>query len=386
MNMKWKITMMGKFTLRVRGKEINFGASMGKQIASIFAYLILHRDRAITKEQLIEVFWPDSRNPLNALKFAIFRLRKALEELPGGGGRDWIQTVRGGYRLNPSADFDLDIAHLDKIALRPDCGDAKTLTSLIQGEFLADLEDAWIVEEREKQWQKVLNITDKIAEDLEQNELVQQAQNLYKALLAVEPFNDQVNYLMLRVMIRQRQYNEAIHYYEQVAAAFRKEYGIEFQGKSQALIYFISVENGEAVTMEELVSSLNEDISEPLAFFCDRSVFQTLYQARVREIQRSRDSFYLMMMELRSIKGAQPENDQLEYLSRVLESELRSSDIFCRISRSQYAVMMNLRRQEDGEIAAQRICTRFHKRYPADQAKLQYYVCEIQPQTLPNAA
>ena len=62
MNMKWKITMMGKFTLRVRGKEINFGASMGKQIASIFAYLILHRDRAITKEQLIEVFWPDSRN------------------------------------------------------------------------------------------------------------------------------------------------------------------------------------------------------------------------------------------------------------------------------------------------------------------------------------
>ena len=152
------------------------------------------------------------------------------------------------------------------------------------------------------------------------------------------------------------------------------------------MIYFISVENGEAVTMEELVSSLNEDISEPLAFFCDRSVFQKLYQARVREIQRSRDSFYLMMMELRSIKGAQPENDQLEYLSRVLESELRSSDIFCRISRSQYAVMMNLRRQEDGEIAAQRICTRFHKRYPADQAKLQYYVCEIQPQTLPNAA
>ena len=62
---------MGSFTLRVRGKEINLGAAMGKQIASIFAYLILHRDRAVAKEQLIEIFWPDSRNPLNALKFAI---------------------------------------------------------------------------------------------------------------------------------------------------------------------------------------------------------------------------------------------------------------------------------------------------------------------------
>lgn len=93
---------------------------MGKQIASIFAYLILHRDRAVAKEQLIEIFWPDSRNPLNALKFAIFRLRKALEELPGAGGPDWIQTVRGGYRLNPAADFELDIAQLDKIVLRAD--------------------------------------------------------------------------------------------------------------------------------------------------------------------------------------------------------------------------------------------------------------------------
>ena len=68
MNMKWKITMMGSFTLRVRGKEINLGATMGKQIASIFAYLILHRDRAVAKEQLIEIFWPDSRNPLNEVR------------------------------------------------------------------------------------------------------------------------------------------------------------------------------------------------------------------------------------------------------------------------------------------------------------------------------
>ncbi|MFR5600544.1 MAG: hypothetical protein ACLTJB_12585, partial [Holdemania filiformis] len=92
------------------------------------------------------------------------------------------------------ADFELDIAQLDKIALRADGGDAKALAALVQGEFLADLEDSWIAEERERQWQKILNTTDKIAEELEQNELYPQALNLYKTLLAVEPFNDQVNY------------------------------------------------------------------------------------------------------------------------------------------------------------------------------------------------
>ena len=77
---------------------------------------------------------------------------------------------------------------------------------MVQGEFLADREDSWIAEERERQWQKILKITDKIAKALKQNELYPQALNLYKTLLAVEPFNDQVNYLMLQVMIRQRQY------------------------------------------------------------------------------------------------------------------------------------------------------------------------------------
>ena len=382
MNMKWKIMMMGNFCLKVRGKEMNLESSMGKQIASIFAYLILQRDRTVTKEQLIEIFWPQSRNPLNALKFAIFRLRNSLEQLPGGSGRDWIQTVRGGYRLNPRAEFELDIAQLDKIVLRADYEDAKALTGLIRGEFIADLDDPWILEERERQWKRILTVTNKMAEDLEQEECYGEALNLYQALLAIEPFNDQVNYLMLRIMIRQRKFSEAIRKYEQIAAAFQKEYGIEFQGKSQALIYFISAENGEAVSLDELISSLNEDVSEPLAFFCDRSVFQKLYQARIREIQRSRESFYVIMLDLRTVEGTMPEGDMVEYLSRVLESELRSSDIFCRISKSQYAVMMTLRQREDSDIAAKRICTRFYKRYPADQTKLNYNVCEIQPMPL----
>ena len=77
-----------------------------------------------------------------------------------------------------------------------------------------------------------------------------------------------------------------------------------------------------------------------------------------------------------------PEGDMVEYLSRVLESELRSSDIFCRISKSQYAVMMTLRQREDSDIAAKRICTRCYKRYRADQTKLNYNVCELQPMPL----
>ena len=69
----------------------------------------------------------------------------------------------------------------------------------------------------------------------------------------------------------------------------------------------------------------------------------------------------------------------LEYLNRVLKNSLRGSDIFCRVSQYQYAIMMEMRRKEDAYIIVDRVCSRFYKRYPSDQARLNYDVRQIGP-------
>ena len=50
--------------------------------AEAFAYLLLHRQEAVTNEQLIEALWEDEdlENPAGALKNAIYNLRKQLRD------------------------------------------------------------------------------------------------------------------------------------------------------------------------------------------------------------------------------------------------------------------------------------------------------------------
>ena len=56
MKMKWKITMMGTFRMSCEETELDINGIMGKQLASLLAYLIVKRDRIVTKQTLIETF------------------------------------------------------------------------------------------------------------------------------------------------------------------------------------------------------------------------------------------------------------------------------------------------------------------------------------------
>lgn len=378
--MKWKISMMGTFRLSYKGITMNFNDLMGRQIASIFAFLILNRGHVVPKEQLIDVFWHDSRNPLNALKFAIFRLRKVFEEIPGHGQDKWILTGKGGYWLNPQLDCEVDIDELTALCEKADYRDAGKLADLITGHFLEDMDDPWILLQRDFYWQMLTRAAEKMTDSLEQEKCYASAELLYRQLLKLEPYSDQINYLKLRLLVRQQRYDDALHNYETLAASFYKDYGIEFAGKTQALCTFIRTENGGELTMDEIIQSLNEQTGGMEAFFCERPVFQMLYQAKMREYRRSGESFYLLLLNLKAEEKSCPETSMLEYFYRILKSTLRSSDIFCRISRSQYAVMMTLRQHEDADRVVDRIHSGFSKRYPENECRVEYEIQRIQPQ------
>lgn len=67
----------------------------GKEFAML-EYLLRHRDRAVSKAELVEHIWSDPGTADNAVEVYAGYLRKKL-------GRNVIVTVRGvGYRLNPS--------------------------------------------------------------------------------------------------------------------------------------------------------------------------------------------------------------------------------------------------------------------------------------------
>src|SRR5262245_23226796 len=82
------------FTLRRAGAEV----PLTPRVHDLLRYLVTHRDRVVTKQELMAAVWAGARVCDNALAQSIRELRRALGESATESGT--IQTIRGrGYRF-----------------------------------------------------------------------------------------------------------------------------------------------------------------------------------------------------------------------------------------------------------------------------------------------
>jgi len=85
-------------------------------VLNLLIYLIVHRGRLVTRQELMDTVWGDTVISESALTKAIARLRKALDDDPASPR--YLQTVRTqGYRF---------VAEVDEIE-RPDSPDSRSL-------------------------------------------------------------------------------------------------------------------------------------------------------------------------------------------------------------------------------------------------------------------
>lgn len=145
-----RISLCGRLSVEVEGRKVDLP---GRQGRLLIAYLVLHRDRPVRREELVEALWPDGDAPGGgeALAPPLSRLRKALgvERLVG---RAELQLV-----LPDDAWVDWEVAHdglrRARAALRAEdwreaWGPAQAALAVADRGLLPGLEATWIDDRR----------------------------------------------------------------------------------------------------------------------------------------------------------------------------------------------------------------------------------------------
>ena len=136
------------------GKALSQDQIRSDMVTKLLSYLICHRGKGSTVQELTEVLWPDDRsdNPAGALKNLMYRLRNILKKAWGDG--DFVLTGRGSYQWNPDIPLQVDAEEFERL-----CREAREEQSaeekiqkeieavgLYQGRFLPDFsDDSWIM-------------------------------------------------------------------------------------------------------------------------------------------------------------------------------------------------------------------------------------------------
>ncbi len=147
------IRTFGNPEVTVNGKAIQMSDWRTQSVRDLFFYF-LHRQEAVTKEQVGVALWPETRD-LQALKARfkneIYRLRRAV-------GRDVIVFEDEYYRFNSQLDYEYDVDAFDLYIFRaqkmtdPDARieQLQKAVNLVHGPYLADLDAEWAVTVRER--------------------------------------------------------------------------------------------------------------------------------------------------------------------------------------------------------------------------------------------
>jgi DNA-binding SARP family transcriptional activator len=176
------------------------------QALSVFQYLLLHRHRYVTAEEIVAIFWPEAPSvQATSLYTALSRIRRALKEL-SVATEITLGKERAGYRLRvaPEVWFDIDAftQGLPPKTAR-DTGAAisalRAILALYEDDLLAGAADVhWCVEDREalrRQWIEA-NLT--LAAALEAQGNADEAIAVYTRVLEREPLLEHVHRGLMR--------------------------------------------------------------------------------------------------------------------------------------------------------------------------------------------
>jgi DNA-binding SARP family transcriptional activator len=158
-----RVRTLGRFAVEGAGREVG-GEWTEQRPGLLLKYLACERHRVAPSDGIAEALWPGAqrREALASLRHYVHVLRQRLEPDRGGrGSSSFVETHRGGYRLDPrrvwvdATEFELRAARGLELNGQGEPGLAKPLlesaVGLHRGEFLADeADEEWALEERER--------------------------------------------------------------------------------------------------------------------------------------------------------------------------------------------------------------------------------------------
>lgn len=363
---------LGKFYIEISGSTIDAADVLGRQLSSLLAYFVYHRSRIISKDMLIDSFWPESENPNSAIKYAIFRLRNELAKICE---YDWIITSKMGYMLNPALEVKVDLdAYENDYRKITESKDLSLLGNVDAnyGEFLAEFSDEWILSIREY-FNELFNkmIVTVCSDEFEKKDPD------YKRLIEVcrksldkDPFSETLILYYCKALIETREYNKALTYFEKMSRKFNEELGIPL-GDNIRSLFMGDQQTAKAVHIEEIPKEFEEDLIANGPLFCSQLTFKKLYQVYVRKSRRDKANYHIIVFELKDIKGKQTHLH--ETFENVILDTLRRTDIYTSFVTNNFGLLVEVKNLEDIFVVIDRIQKKFYSKVPSKNARVYYY-------------
>jgi DNA-binding SARP family transcriptional activator/tetratricopeptide (TPR) repeat protein len=227
-----QVFALGGFRVLVHGREVEPHAWRRRSARQLFKCLLSCANRRMTRDEVIELFWPDSDPAASAsnLRSTLFAMRRVLE--PGSAAVGVVFSDRDTIWLRPDVELWVDADEFDSV-VHASAQSSEPLqvleraSALYAGHYLPDdLFEDWATVRRDHLRRSWTELQHRLASELEQRGDVGAAALALLQVLQVDPCDERAARDAMLVLARHGQRAEALRVYQRLVGALDEELGI----------------------------------------------------------------------------------------------------------------------------------------------------------------
>ena len=238
----WRIELFNGLT--ARSGEVNLTRFYSQKVGHLLAYVALHSRIAHAREELADLFWPDSEPEaarLN-LRVGLASLRRQLE--PPGLPRGLILiATRDTIRLNPER-VSTDVSEfIAAVGFADNASDdieriswLERADEVAQGELLPGCYSEWAIAERRRLADMRVGVLRRLMMDREQRGILTSAIDFAHRMLAFDTLNEESHCHLIRLYSADGQAAAARRQYNELENILQNEFGESPSEEAQLLL------------------------------------------------------------------------------------------------------------------------------------------------------
>lgn len=245
--MRLRIYLTGRLSVEA-GDSLTVDSKFpSRQSRLAFAYLCLHQDRSVPRDELADAIWPDELPAAweTSLSAVVSKLRTLLK------GTLHVNTSAGAYQLRPDSEpwIDVEVAQsaidqaeglLRGVRPREAWGPANVAATISSRPFFPREEIPWIERQRQALHETRVRSLECLTTLAFRNREMPLAARLGSAIVEEEPFRESAYRHLMRVHEAMGNRAEALRVYESCQRILKEELGVPPSSETQTLYRSLS--------------------------------------------------------------------------------------------------------------------------------------------------
>lgn len=379
------ITLFQDFSITYQDETIHLNDYLSKHTSNLLEVLILHHGKSVSKEKLIDILWDNNDNPDSALKFHICRLRKILKNIPLFSTLDLIKTDKNGYCFHPNMLWDSDCHQFEELhhtlAMKQqyqacDYQNMRELFLLYKGKLYYSGSIVWFLQKEEQYRCSFLRYIAPVCEYCLKDSRYDDVIALTSKAMSLEASNEDIYYYQILAYVKEGNLAQANEYYQKATNLLVYVYELELSKRMRDLHKEIIDCNEQKIEPEQIMMYYQQRTFENGAFYCTTTIFDSIFEQRLRDAKRMHTQYYLYVFEI-DTKDSSCTIEHMQKLKTTMIKTLRSGDVFTKVNRSQYIALLVCPTKEIAFDIAQRVCNAFRTKVKKNEVRIHYHLQQM---------